>query len=218
VPLAKVATKLLVGKRLRDLGLTEDIRTDHISVKTPVFPFAKFPGTDVYLGPEMKSTGEVMGMATNFGIAFAKAQMAAGNHLPLKGNVFISVNDFDKPKVVAIAKELEKLGFGLMASTGTAAALEKAGLKVQRVYKVNEGRPNVVDRIINKEIQLIINTPLGKTSRYDEYAMGRAALTYGVPQLTTLSASWAAVEGIKALRNEKLTVRSLQEYNGRKEA
>jgi len=212
VPLAKIATKLMVGKTLPELGLTEDIETRQYAVKTPVFPFAKFPGVRNYLGPEMKSTGEVMGLGPTFGIAFAKAQLAAGLRLPLEGNVFISVNDNDKQKVIPIAEQLAKMGFGILATKGTCQALRRAGLEARRVYKVNEDRPNVVDHIINGEIQLIINTPLGKASRYDEYAMGRAAILYGVPMLTTLSASAAAVEAIRTLRREKGGVLSLQEY------
>jgi carbamoyl-phosphate synthase large subunit len=212
VPLAKIATKLMLGKKLPELGLTKDIETRQYAVKTPVFPFAKFPGVRNYLGPEMKSTGEVMGLAPTFGLAFGKAQLAAGNKLPLSGNVFISVNDFDKKKVIPIARQLAELGFGILATKGTWQALQRAGIEARRVYKVNEDRPNVVDHIINGEIQMIINTPLGKASRYDEYAMGRAAILYGVPMLTTLSASAAAVEAIRTLRREKGSVMSLQEY------
>ncbi len=212
VPLAKIATKVMAGHSLEELGLTEDIETRQYSVKTPVFPFAKFPGVRNYLGPEMKSTGEVMGLAESFGLAFAKAQLAAGTKLPLSGNVFVSVNDNDKQKVIPIARSLAELGFGILATRGTYKALRAAGVEARMVYKVNEDRPNVVDHIINGDIQLIINTPLGKTSRYDEYAMGRAAILYGVPMLTTLSASAAAVEAIRKLREGNGGVRSLQEY------
>lgn len=212
IPMARIAAKLIVGRTLKELGITQEPRVNHISVKAVVFPFVKFQGVDNYLGPEMKSTGEVMGIGESFGVAFAKSQIATGLGLPTQGNVFISVNDNDKRKVIPIAKKFADLGFNLFATTGTARALQKAGLKVTRVYKVNEGRPNTVDYIINGKIDLIINTPLGKASRYDEYAMSRAAINYSVPCLTTLSASAAAVEGIKALRGKDLDIRSLQEY------
>lgn len=212
VPMARIAAKLITGRTLKELGITQEPRVNHISVKAVVFPFVKFQGVDNYLGPEMKSTGEVMGIGESFGVAFAKSQIATGLGLPTRGNVFISVNDNDKRKVIPLAKKFADLGFNLFATTGTARALQKAGLEVSRVYKVNEGRPNTVDYIINGKIDLIINTPLGKTSRYDEYAMSRAAINYSVPCLTTLSASAAAVEGIKALREKDLDIRSLQEY------
>ncbi|MDZ7261553.1 MAG: carbamoyl-phosphate synthase large subunit [candidate division KSB1 bacterium] len=214
VPLAKIATRVMVGRSLKELGFTTDIEVKQISVKTPVFPFDKFPGADNHLGPEMRSTGEVMGLGENFGLAFAKAQLAAGNRLPLTGNVFISVNDYDKVKATALAKKLHELGFGLLATRGTAQALEQAGLPVTTIFKVTESRPHVVDHIINGNIQLIINTPLGKTSRVDEYTMDRAAIQYHVPCLTTLSAAFAAVQAIKAIQQEQLTqVKSLQEYH-----
>jgi carbamoyl-phosphate synthase large subunit len=182
-----------------------------IAVKTPVFPFIKFPGVRTYLGPEMRSTGEVMGYDHTFGAAFAKAQLAAGNALPVKGNVFVSVNDNDKIKATAVARQLYELGFGVFATEGTYKAFRMAGIPAKMLYKVEEGRPNSVDLIINREIQLIVNTPLGKTSRYDEYNIGRVALAYGVPCLTTLSAAWAAVQAIRALQTGKLDVHALQD-------
>src|SRR5438094_392747 len=168
VPLAKIAARLMVGRRLREFGLEEELPVRYHFVKSPVFPFVKFPGVDTILGPEMKSTGEVMGVAENFGLAFAKAQLAAGQPVPTAGRVFLSVNDRDKPQGVAIARELADLGFKLVATRGTAQALRQAGLTVENVHKVNEGRPNSVDLIKSRTLDLIINTPLGRTSRFDE--------------------------------------------------
>lgn len=212
LPLAKIASKVMVGRKLKELGLTQDPEIKHVAVKSVVFPFQKFLGTNNYLGPEMKSTGEVMGIGSDFGTAFAKAQIATSLGLPLSGNAFISVNDYDKQKVIAIAKGLKELGFGLYATKGTAQALRKAGLPVKEVFKVNEGRPNVVDYVINGEIALMINTPLGKKSRYDEYALSRAAIDYNIPSYTTLSAASAAVNAIRTIRGNDLEIKSLQEY------
>ena len=182
-------------------------------VKSPVFPFVKFPGVDTILGPEMKSTGEVMGVAENFGLAFAKAQLAAGQPVPTAGRVFLSVNDRDKPQGVAIARELAGLGFKLVATRGTAQALRNAGLEVENVHKVNEGRPNSVDLIKSRTLDLIINTPLGRTSRFDEKSIRRAAVQHGVSCITTLSAAKAAVNGIRAQREQGIQVVSLQELH-----
>lgn len=214
VPLAKVAAKVIVGKKLKDLGLTKEVIPGIVAVKTPVFPFVKFPGVDNHLGPEMRSTGEVMGIAANFGLAFAKSLLSVGTKLPLEGNVFISVNDFDKAKATKIARQLSDMGFNILATRGTAEAFRKAGIETETIYKMTEDRPHVVDHIINGKIQMIINTPLGKTSRADEYAMDRAAIQYNIPCLTTLSASFAAVEAIRELeKNSKaISVTSLQEY------
>ncbi len=213
IPLAKIAAKLMVGHKLSEFRLPENPTRGHISCKTPVFPFIKFPGVDNYLGPEMKSTGEVMGIGESFGVAFAKAQIAAGHPLPAGGGAFISVNDFDKARVIPIAQKLRDLGFRLLATSGTAAALRQAGLPVQQVYKANEGAPSIIDHILAGEVQIIVNTPLGKATRFDEYAIGRNAIARNIPCLTTLSAAAAAVEGIKALREHALTVKSLQEYH-----
>jgi len=213
VPMAKIAAKLMVGHKLAEFNLPAKPAGHHVACKTPVFPFIKFPGVDNYLGPEMKSTGEVMGIDATFGIAFAKAQMAAGHGLPTSGAAFISVNDFDKARVIPIARRLREIGFKLLATKGTAQALRGAGLPVQTIYKVHEGRPDVNDHILNGEVQIIINTPLGKFSRYDEYAIGRHAINRKIPCLTTLSAAAAAVEGIKALQEHRLGVKSLQEYH-----
>jgi carbamoyl-phosphate synthase large subunit len=211
-PMAKFAAKLMVGKSLDDLQIREDPVVEHYSVKSVVFPFNKFSGTNSYLGPEMKSTGEVMGLGASFGEAFAKAQLATQAGLPLYGNVFISVNDNDKKEIIPIAKDLARRGFGVFATSGTLAALKGSGLNGELVYKVGEGRPNIVDRIINGEVQMIVNTPLGKKSRYDEYALSRAGIDYDIPSFTTLSAATAAVEAIATLQESELDVKSLQEY------
>jgi carbamoyl-phosphate synthase large subunit len=213
VPWAKIAAKIIMGKTLNSLGIEDGRLENGIAVKTPVFPFIKFPNVQTYLGPEMRSTGEVMGMDRTFGGAFAKAQIAAGNNLPVKGNAFISVNDNDKEKAAAVARQLFELGFGIYATEGTFKAFRKAGIPARMLCKVEEGRPNSVDLIINGEIQLIVNTPLGKVSRYDEYNIGRVALTRNVPCLTTLSAAWAAVQAIRTLQGKDLTVTALQDKN-----
>ena len=213
VPLAKVAARLMMGRTLADLGLTEDLRVSGVFVKTPVFPFVRFPGVDTLLGPEMKSTGEVMGGADTFGSAFAKAQMGAGQHLPREGRAFISVNNQDKARVVPIARELVALGFSLVATRGTAAYLRAHGVETDLVFKINEGRPHVGDEILNGRIHLIINTPLGRESFFDDKTMRSTAMQRGVPAITTLTGAAAAVSAIAALRSEGLEVKSLQEYH-----
>ena len=215
VPLAKVAAQLIVGKTLADLGFTDDLDVSGVFVKTPVFPFARFPGVDTLLGPEMKSTGEVMGAAANFGAAYAKAQLAAGQRLPDSGRAFISVNDDDKANVLRIARDLADLGFTLLASRGTAVYLRAHGLEVEVVFKINEGRPHVGDKLLNKEIDLVINTPLGRESFFDDLTVRRIAMMHGIPSVTTLTGATATVSAIRALRSEKLDVRPLQEYHGR---
>jgi carbamoyl-phosphate synthase large subunit len=212
VPLAKVAARVAAGRTLADLGFVEDLEVHGVFVKTPVFPFVRFPGVDTILGPEMKSTGEVMGGAENFGAAFGKAMMGAGQRLPVEGCVFISVNNSDKQTVLPIARDLAQLGFALTASRGTAAFLRAHGIDVEVVYKVNEGRPNVADQIVNRKIDLVINTPLGRDSFFDDRAVRRAATMAQVPCITTLTGASAAVAAIKALRSQALTVRSLQDY------
>ena len=216
VPLAKIASRLMVGRKLREF-LPENIErgTDldtgnHFYVKSPVFPWNKFPGVDTVLGPEMKSTGEVMGLADNFGEAFAKAQLAAGQTLPIKGTVFISVADHDKSGVAEVARRFVDLGFALVATQGTADTLERAGLKVERVFKVKEGRPNVVDLIKGEKIQLIINTPQGADPWFDEKAIRRASIQHRISAITTIAAARAAAEGIAALQRQKITVHALQ--------
>ena len=212
-PLAKIASRLMVGRKLKEFNLPAELPVGHSFVKSPVFPFQKFPGVDTILGPEMKSTGEVMGVADSFGLAFAKAQLGAKQRIPIKGRVFISVNDHDKPGVIPIARDLESLGFTLVATRGTAAALRDAGVKVEKVFKVNEARPNVVDRIKSAEIDLIINTPLGRTSRFDDKAIRRAAVQHAVTCITTLSAASAAIQGIRALQQGETHVVSLQKLH-----
>jgi carbamoyl-phosphate synthase large subunit len=215
VPLAKVAAQVMVGRTLADLGMTEDLTVSGHFVKTPVFPFVRFPGVDTLLGPEMKSTGEVMGGAESFGQAFAKAQLGAGNRLPLKGTAFISVNNNDKNNVVPVARDLAALGFKLIATRGTAAYLRAQGLDVDIVYKINEGRPHIGDEILNKRVQLLINTPLGRESFFDDRTVRRIAMLNGVPAITTLTGAAATVSAIAALREEGLSVKSLQEYHSK---
>jgi len=215
VPLAKVAACLMVGRKLREFNLPAELPVRHFFVKSPVFPFPKFPGADTILGPEMKSTGEVMGVAESFGLAFAKAQLAANQRIPTRGQVFISVNDPDKLNVVPLARELADLGYKLVATKGTAEALRHAGLEVERVYKVNEGRPNIVDLVKSAEIDLIINTPRGRTSHFDEKAIRRAALQHGVTCITQLTAAAAAVSGIRAQQHNGIEVASLQSLHAR---
>ncbi len=215
IPLAKVAAKVMVGRTLEELGLKNyDFRkVKHISVKEAVFPFSKFPRVPVFLGPEMRSTGEVMGISKSFGAAIAKSQMGAGNTLPTSGRVFISVNDSDKNEItLTVARDFLELGFSIVATEGTAKFLTSHGVKSDIVYKVDEGRPNVVDMIKNGEIQLIVNTPLGEGSRYDEYAIGWAAIEQKVAFTTTLSAAAAAVKGIAGQKEGDLTVNSVQEF------
>ncbi|HWT45457.1 MAG TPA: carbamoyl-phosphate synthase large subunit [Vicinamibacterales bacterium] len=218
VPLAKIAARVMVGKTLAQLGLTEDLEVAGVFVKTPVFPFVRFPGVDTILGPEMKSTGEVMGGATTFGSAFAKAQLAAGVKLPARGTAFVSVSNHDKPAVVQIARDLVALGFSLVATRGTASYLRAHGIDAGIVFKVNEGRPHVGDAILNGSIQLVINTPVGRDSFFDDRVVRRIAMMQQVPCITTLTGAAAAVNAIKALHTEGLTVRSLQEYHAERPA
>ncbi len=217
VPLAKIASRLMTGRRLSeflDVSSHNDLETgSHFYVKSPVFPWNKFPGVDTVLGPEMKSTGEVMGVADNFGEAFAKAQLSAGQQLPLKGTVFFSVSDRDKTNLVNLARQYMELGFQLVATEGTANAIEKAGMTVERVYKVKEGRPNIVDLIKGERIHLIINTPRGQDPYFDEKAIRRAAVIARIPTITTLAAAKAAAEGIAALQSRRITVTPLQKLH-----
>jgi carbamoyl-phosphate synthase large subunit len=213
VPLAKIAARVMTGKTLAQLGIVDDLTVSGVFVKTPVFPFVRFPGVDTILGPEMKSTGEVMGGATTFGSAFAKAQLAAGVKLPSKGAVFISVSNHDKPAVVQIARDLKALGFDLVATRGTANFLRAHGIDAEIVFKVNEGRPHVGDELLNQRIQLVINTPVGRESYFDDKVVRRMAMMQQVPCITTLTGAAAAVQAIKALHTEGLSVRSLQEYH-----
>jgi carbamoyl-phosphate synthase large subunit len=213
VPLAKIAARLMIGRKLREFDLEGELAVQHHFVKSPVFPFVKLPGADTILGPEMKSTGEVMGTASSFGLAFAKAQLAAGQRIPAEGRVFFSVNDHDKPHAVGIARDLLSLGFKIAATRGTAEYLRTAGLAVERVHKVNEGRPNVADLVKSGKIDLIINTPLGRASHFDERSIRRAAIQQGITCITTLSAAVAAVQGIRAQRQGGIQVECLQELH-----
>ena len=225
VPLAKIAARLMTGRKLREF-LPENVErgTDldtgnFYFVKSPVFPWGKFPGVDTVLGPEMKSTGEVMGVADNFGEAFAKAQTRRRTGAAdAQGTVFISANDRDKPFMAELAQRFVELGFSLVATHGTARVLEDAGLHVERVYKVKEGRPNVVDLIKGERIQLIINTPHGVEPWFDEKAIRRAAVTARIPTITTLSAARAACEGIAALQRGEAKVYALQQLHAERVA
>ncbi|MCS7122111.1 MAG: carbamoyl-phosphate synthase large subunit [Archaeoglobaceae archaeon] len=214
IPLAKIAAKLTVGEKLKNLGLKEKIKLDHIAVKESVFPFIKLPGVDPVLGPEMKSTGEVMGIDYDFGLAYYKAELAAGMRLPTEGKILISLKDKDKnQKAVQIAKRFEELGFKILATRGTAQFLKANGVKVEVVLKVSEGRPNVVDAIINGEINLIINTPSGKKGKTDGYEIRRAAVDYQVPYITTLAGALAALKAIESIKKKTVTVKTIQEYH-----
>jgi len=214
IPLAKLATKVMAGMTLDELGFTREPVLRHVAVKEAVLPFVKFPGVDAILGPEMKSTGEVMGIDRDFGRAFAKSQIAANGTLPLEGTVFLSVRDADKPLLPGLGQAFAELGFHILATTGTARRLQEAGIAAERVYKVTEGvRPHIVDRMKSGEIVLVVNTPEGRTSRLDSYSIRRTAITQGIPCFTTMAAASAAVEGIRALKAEGLQVKTLQEYN-----
>jgi carbamoyl-phosphate synthase large subunit len=224
VPMAKIAARLMTGRKLREflpefIERRADLDTGNCYyVKSPVFPWNKFPGVDTVLGPEMKSTGEVMGVADNFGEAFAKAQIAAGQKLPTKGTVFISVTDHDKPQVADVARKFADMGFHIVATAGTADLIERAGMTVERVYKVKEGRPNVVDLIKGERMQLVINTPHGLEPWFDEQAIRRAAVNARIPTITTLAAARAAAEGIAALQRGEVNVFALQKLHAERAA
>ena len=215
VPLARIAAKVMVGRTLKEQGFTQEREIKHVAVKEAVFPFIRFPGVDIILGPEMRSTGEVMGVDEDFGKAFAKSQIAAGNALPVKGRVFVSVADKDKKFIPEPVKRLKELGFEIIATRGTAEFLKKRGIEVKVVNKIAEGRPNVIDYIKNGDIQMIVNTPLGKGPKFDEYKIRREATIHKVPIVTTIPGLHAAVRGIEAIQREELRVRSLQEYHGK---
>ncbi len=210
VPLARLAARIMAGEKLVDLGVQEEPPVPGVAVKEAAFPFNRFD-VDVLLGPEMRSTGEVMGFDDSFGMAFAKAQISAGNPLPEEGALIVTVNDNDKETVTPILRRFRDLGFEIMATQGTRDYLERLGVPAERVYKVNEGQPNIVDHIITGDIVLLINTPLGKKSQYDDYAMRRAAITHKLPYLTTMSATSAACDAIIALKSRQREVRSVQE-------
>ena len=211
-PLAKLAAKVMTGKTLKELGFTEELTPDYWAVKESVFPFNRFHGQDILLSPEMKSTGEVMGLDTDLGIAYAKSQMASGSSLPLEGRVFISVSDPHKEEVADLAKRFADLGFKLSSTTGTAAVLTDAGLEVERVPKLAEGRPNTLDLLKNNEIQLVINTPSGQAPRADEIKIRTTAIYTNTPIMTTIGSAKAAAEGIAALKQNGYGVKPLQEY------
>ena len=217
VALAKLAARVMAGRTLADLGFTAEIVPQHISVKEAVFPFAKFPGVDTLLGPEMKSTGEVMGIGASFGAAFAKAQLAAGTILPEQGKVFISVRDEDKPPVLPTAQRLANAGFSLIATSGTAAYLRQHGLRVEGINKVAAGSPHIVDAIVRGDIAMVVNTPEGVGANLDSFAIRRSALDCRVPYFTTVAGAEAAAEGVELLQREALTVCPLQDYHRRAE-
>mgnify|MGYP002628627447 CR=1 FL=1 len=212
VPLAKIAARVMVGKSLRELGFTEEISFSHIAVKEAVFPFNKFHDVDVLLGPEMKSTGEVMGIDTLFGRAFAKSQLATGVKLPLEGTAFISVKDSDKPKTIAIGKELQKLGYHLVATRGTAEYLGKNGVKVASINKVKEGSPHIVEAIEAKQIDIVINTSFGEQSISDSFSLRRSSLNQNLPYCTTMAGASALMGALKSIKEDDLTIKSIQEY------
>ena len=217
VPLAKLATKVMLGHTLKDLGFSGEIIPSHVSVKEAVLPFNRFPGVDTLLGPEMKSTGEVMGIDTNFGSAYAKAQFGAGNHLPTEGTVFISVKDHDKEASLAVASQFCDMGFMIMATRGTSSFLKNRGISNKMINKVSIGRPHVVDAIKNKEIQMIINTGVGGETKRDGYEIRRAAIKFNIPYATTTAGAMAMCKGIAALKKKKLSVKTIQEYNAQSE-
>ncbi|MCA1796535.1 MAG: carbamoyl phosphate synthase large subunit, partial [Geobacteraceae bacterium] len=212
IPMPKIAVELMLGKKLADLGLKRRNIT-HFGVKEAVFPFNMFPEVDPVLGPEMRSTGEVLGLADNYGLAFFKAQDAANGRLPQEGRVLITVAEADKPGALDAARQFSALGFALVATGGTAAYLKDNGLEADTILKLHEGRPNITDAITNGEIQLVVNTPAGRLSTHDDSYIRKAAIKYKVPYMTTTAAAMAAANGIEARRNGKGEVRSLQEYH-----
>lgn len=218
VPMAKLATKLMLGRRLGEFELPDPRRLDYVAVKESVFPFHRFPGVDTVLGPEMKSTGEVMGIDNTFAIAFAKASLAAGTALPTEGTVFVSIDERNKPYIRDAVRKLADLGFRIVATAGTAADLNKHGIAAETILKVQEGRPNVVDAIKSRQIALVLNTPSGRGAKRDSSSIRRSALEYGIPYFTTIEAAVAAVEAIAALRGSELNVTPIQEWHRRAEA
>ncbi|MBI1818764.1 MAG: hypothetical protein HYR81_00350 [Nitrospirae bacterium] len=214
--MAKIAIKLMIGKRLKETGISEPRLFNHVAVKEAVFPFGKFPGVDPLLGPEMKSTGEVMGIDDEFGKAFAKSQDAAGNPLPTSGTVFLSVKDKDKPALIPIARDLSGLGFKLIGTRGTVDFLSRHQIEIRQVNKIIEGRPHVVDHMKNMEIQLSINTVGDKASQDDSYPIRQTTIQQKIPYFTTMAGAKAAVRGISALLKGEIQVQSLQHYHARK--
>ncbi|MFQ5530301.1 MAG: ATP-grasp domain-containing protein [Gemmatimonadota bacterium] len=218
IPLARIAARTLLGETLDEMGLPDDLQVREVAVKEAVFPFNKIPDADPLLGPEMRSTGEVMGHADSFGLAFAKAQIAADGSLPLEGTVVVTVHDRDKPKATPIVRRLHELGFEIRGTEGTAKYLRSRGVPCEPVFKVHEGRPHIIDLLLSGHIQLLVNTPLGKHAQQDDYMIRRAAIARGVPYTTTLSAASAAADAIIALRSRRLDVTSIQERSARLES
>jgi carbamoyl-phosphate synthase large subunit len=212
VPLASLAARVMVGETLDDIGFTQEVVPPYVCVKEAVFPFNKFAGTDPVLGPEMRSTGECMGISDSFGSAFAKSQLAAANGLPLEGSVLITVVDSDKATVTPIARRFHEMGFKISATAGTWSYLRARGIPASRVFKVHEGRPNCLDMIVNRDTQLFINTPMGKHAQADDYLLREAAIVHRVSYTTTMSAASAACDAILSLRSRRQTVRSIQEW------
>jgi len=213
VPLAKIATKVMLGRKLSELGFTEEVEPKHLSVKEAVFPFSRFPNVDILLGPEMKSTGEVMGIGPTFGIAYAKAQAASGYDLPRSGTVFVSVHDRDKPRAVEVARKFADMGFKIIATAGTSRFLEEHGVPSTMVFKLSEGRPHVVDYIKNNQVQLVINTSLGKRTFSDAYLIRRTTLLYNIPYATTIAGAKAMAEAVEQLQRGDWDVKTIQEYH-----
>jgi len=211
-PLARIASQIAIGKKLSDFDLKEWDKIDHVAVKEAVLPFNKFPEESIFLSPEMKSTGEVMGISKTMGESFKRASISAGNFIPESGTVFISVNDADKLDIIPIARDLAEIGFDIVATSGTKKELKRNGLNINSIFKVGEGRPNVVDGIKNGDINLVINTPMGATARYDEESIGRACIQKGIQVITTLSGAEAAVRAIRLVDSE-INVKSIQEYH-----
>jgi carbamoyl-phosphate synthase large subunit len=212
IPIAKIAAKLMIGHKLADLGFKDEIKIDHVAVKESVFPFIKLPEADSILGPEMKSTGESMGIDENFGLSYYKSQLSANMELPTEGKVFISVKDADKDKILDIVQNAEELGFELLATRGTARAVEDH-IKIDRIKKISQGHPNIRDAILNGEISLIINTPSGKQSADDGYFIRRLAVELGIPYVTTLAGARAALTAIEKVKDGEVGVKSLNEYH-----
>jgi carbamoyl-phosphate synthase large subunit len=213
VPLAKIAAKVMAGETLEGIGLTEEKIICHIAVKEAVFPFDRFQGVDTILGPEMKSTGEVMGIDEDFGLAYGKSQIACGNRIPLSGKIFISLKDKDKPASVPLAKKLLELGISIIATRGTATYLREHGLSVEVINKVAEGRPHIVDLIKNRAIDFIINTVSGSQAQKDSFSIRQSALQYKVPFTTTISGARAVANAIEMLKKKKVHIQSIQEYH-----
>jgi carbamoyl-phosphate synthase large subunit len=214
VPLAKLAAKVMTGLKLKDLGMTHEQTPKHWCVKEAVFPFVRFPGAMITLGPEMRSTGEVMGIDADLGIAFAKAQAAVKPGLPTSGNVFLSVKDADKSRAVDIARQLTAMGFDVYSTSGTAKMLADNGVPVTRLAKIDEGRPTAVDMIKNGKIRMVINTPGGMIPRRDENAIRAASYAHNVCIMTTITGAYAALQGIQALKRERVGVKPIQHYKG----